>query len=189
MTVNPQILFYQSWEGRNHGPPARLRRAAGGRTKLLIRLLQCGSLGPVRVTFMPLWKSFPTDTMHPFRRRCLNSEALKDSICLGSMKMYGLAPPKDFITKAVSLGQGATTRTTEDTSGRQGYGNEGQVFTARFSFRRITKGRRTPAPPHLHSSTPPHLLTSTPPHLLTSTPPHLHTSSPPHLHTSSPSLF
>lgn len=55
------------------------------------------------VTFISLWNSFPTDVMQPSRRRCPASQLLASAMCFGSTKMYGLAPPKDFITNAVSL--------------------------------------------------------------------------------------
>lgn len=55
---------------------------------------------------MPLWKSLPTERTQPSGRWCLASHFLASLMCLGSTKMKGLAPPKDFITNAVSLGGG-----------------------------------------------------------------------------------
>ena len=63
------------------------------------------------ITFMPLWKSFPTDLMQPSGRWCLDSHLLASLMCWGCTKMYGVAPPKDFITKEVSL-QGHTHKDT-----------------------------------------------------------------------------
>ena len=56
-------------------------------------------------TFMPLWNSFPTDVMQPSGFCSSDSHLRASSMCLSSTKMYGRAPPKDFITKAVSLKQ------------------------------------------------------------------------------------
>lgn len=53
---------------------------------------------------MPLWKSLPTDRKQPSDRWCLASHFRASLMCLGLTKMKGLAPPKDFITNAVSLG-------------------------------------------------------------------------------------
>jgi len=55
------------------------------------------------VTFMPLWKSFPTDWMQPSGRWSLESQLRASWMRLSSTKMYGFASPKDFITKEVSL--------------------------------------------------------------------------------------